>query len=34
MVAALDTPQQKIRAVLTLCKHYISKQKTVLTLKR
>ena len=32
MVAALDTPQ-KIRAVLALCKSYISKQKTTLMLK-
>ena len=33
MIAALDTPQ-KIRAVLTLCCSYISKQKTILMLKR
>ena len=32
MVAALDTPQ-KISAVLTLCRSYISKQKTILMLK-
>ena len=28
MVATLDTPQ-KIRTVLTLCKSYTSKQKTI-----
>ena len=33
MVVALDTPQ-KIRAVLTFCKSYISKQKAILMLKR
>ena len=33
MVAVLDAPQ-KICAVLTLCKSYISKQKIILMLKR
>ena len=32
MVAALDTPQ-KICAVLTLCKSYIARQKSILMLK-
>ena len=34
MVAAPDTPQQKRRAILTLYKPYISKQKIILMLKR
>ena len=33
MVAALDTPQ-KICAVLTFCKSYISKQKNYFNAKR
>ena len=33
MVSALGMPQKKIRAVLTLCKSYISTQKTILVLK-
>ena len=33
MIASLDT-SQKISAVLTLCRSYISKQKTILMLKR